>query len=198
MVNQDLILGYKKCSIDNCNGKSISLGWCNRHYQRNYKHGSPHYFVQKTVVTPKTRSLYNIWRTMIKRCHNPQDKDYAKYGGRGIKVCDRWRYSLDNFVEDMNPRPSLKHSIDRINNDGNYEPNNCRWATILEQAYNKRMLKTNTTGVKGVSYIKKSKVYYATVTVNKKTIYLGSYKTVEEAKIARLAGELQYYGRHVS
>lgn len=82
---------------------------------------------------------YNTWARLIDRCTNPNFPKYNDYGGRGIGVCDRWRYSFENFYEDMGPRPSNKHSIDRYpNNDGNYEPPNCRWATNDEQQRNKR------------------------------------------------------------
>jgi hypothetical protein len=71
---------------------------------------------------------------MRRRCTNPNNADWKQYGGRGIKVCDRWIESFDNFLADMGPRPSPKHSIGRFpNNDGNYEPRNCRWATAAEQ-----------------------------------------------------------------
>lgn len=82
--------------------------------------------------------VYAIWTCMKGRCHNPKSKRFYDYGGRGIKVCERWYNSFENFLEDMGDRPSREHSVERRDNNGDYEPNNCYWATKLIQANNKR------------------------------------------------------------
>lgn len=88
----------------------------------------------------KKTSEYFCWRQMIERCHRQTHKMFHYYGGRGISVCDRWRLKngFSNFIDDMGVRPSPNHSIDRINNDGNYCVANCRWATKSEQSNNTR------------------------------------------------------------
>lgn len=79
---------------------------------------------------------YRAWRNMRDRCLNPKHPRYLRYGGRGINVCDRWLNSFESFLADLGPAPSPRHTVDRRNNDGHYEPDNCRWATYKEQANN--------------------------------------------------------------
>ena len=112
---------------------------------------------------------YGPWREMRKRCLNPQAYRYPNYGGRGIRICERWD-SFANFLADMGPRPSLRHSIERVDNDGNYEPSNCVWADQRTQCRNKRSTKLTqqdvdamrTAHAQGVSYRSLAKQYGVT------------------------------------
>lgn len=115
-------------------GNTVSCGCHTRRRLRdatfNIKHGE----ASGTRPTPE----YTCWKGMKKRCVNPNFIDFEHYGGRGIKVCERWIDSYDNFLSDMGRKPSAAHSIDRINVNGNYEPSNCRWATQSQQNGNRR------------------------------------------------------------
>lgn len=89
------------------------------------------------TIGHKPTPEYRAWAQMMTRCNNPNADKYAYYGGRGIKVCDRWQ-KFENFLADMGVKPSKGHSVERKNNDGDYCPENCRWATKKEQSSNRR------------------------------------------------------------
>ena len=129
---------------------------------------------------------------MRQRCLNKKDKNYFRYGGRGISICERWN-DVTTFVTDMGLRPTAKHSIDRIDNNGNYEPDNCRWATTVQQARNQHIRKDNKSGTKGVSWDKKANKWIALISTSKKRLYLGSFETLSEATKVRLDAEKEHW-----
>lgn len=142
-------------------------------------HCSPRPKVTHRMTETKT---YRIWSAMKSRCSNPNHSDYHLYGGRGVKVCERWQSSFEAFLEDMGVKPEGL-SIDRINSDGNYEPGNCRWATDEEQGQNtRRCIKIELAGVSYPSLAALCRAYSLSYSKAKQLLRKG----VEPEQIARM------------
>ena len=124
--------------------------------------------------------LYSTWNNMMRRCNNIRRKDYKNYGGRGISVCERW-HNIENFIEDMYPSFEEGLTLDRINVEGNYEPDNCRWIDRNTQAQNTRKLKsTNTSGYRGISWHKRVGKWIVRIQISNKNKHLGCFTNPED------------------
>ena len=121
--------------------------------------------------------LYNTWYKIKQRCFDETNHAYKNYGGRGITMCNEWKNSFETFVKDMGERPKGA-SVDRIDNQGNYEPSNCRWATKAEQSRNRRVYSTSKTGYSG---IRETKAGTFQVRTRNDRVVLGCFETLEEA-----------------
>jgi len=137
----------------------------------------------------KQTRMYRTWGSMKSRCLNKNHKSYKHYGDRGIKVCKRWMNSFENFVDDMGDRPDGM-SIERIDNEGGYEPKSCKWATSKEQSLNKRLYtqkkrrKNIKCKYKGAYWNEKEQKFRARIRFKGKTIELGRFDDEEKAAIA--------------
>ena len=161
-----------KAQVQNINRETTISCGCYLKKKR-IKHGLSH------------TKLYTIWKGIKKRTLSPQHKQYYDYGGRGITICDDWKNDFMSFYNwAMSNGYSDELSIDRIDNDGNYEPSNCRWTTSIIQNRNQRVSKNNTSGYKGVHFDKKLGKYIARICVNSNRKSLGCFTTPEEAGIA--------------
>ena len=128
----------------------------------------------------RSHRLYKTWLGMKHRCYNEKNKDYRNYGGRGIQICERW-LDINNFIEDMYPDYKEGLTLDRIDVNGNYEPDNCRWTTKETQQRNTRdICKNNTSGYRGVSWKKRRNNWVVQIMVENKKIHLGYHQTALE------------------
>jgi hypothetical protein len=127
----------KICSIEGCENIAYRRGWCRAHYARYLRHGNPNFYVKEQHGMGTTK-LYRVWAAIVQRVTNPKNKFYHRYGGRGIEICREWRKSFMAFYRwSMANGYQEGLTIDRNNNNGNYEPENCRWVTQAVNNENK-------------------------------------------------------------
>ncbi len=179
----------RECSIQNCKGQHEAKGYCQKHYNRLVKHGSATYepFDHRT-----SHKLYSTYKGMKSRCYNRNNVYYSYYGGRGITVCDRWLGAdgFPNFVEDMGDRPD-GFTLDRVDNDRGYSPDNCRWVDRTTQQINQRLSVKNSSGVKGVHLYKATGRWSAYIDFRGKREHVGYFPSKEEAIAARMRAEIE-------
>lgn len=151
----------------------------------NYKHGAKKN--GKVIM-----SEYYSWQGMRARCLNPNHSRYEDYGGRGIAICEEWD-DFEVFLADMGEKPTKNHSIERLDVDGNYTPENCVWADDVTQARNKRKSSNNKSGFVGVGWNKASRKWRSRINVEGKTILLGYFESKNDAIKARKDAESKYW-----
>ena len=128
--------------------------------------------------------MYRVYHNMLIRCTDEKSKDFTKYGGRGITVCERWRENFINFFEDMSPTYVVGLTLDRINVNGNYEPSNCRWVTVQQNNMNTRGNINASSKYKGVSFHKSASKWQASIKKDGRQRYLGLFPTEKQAALA--------------
>lgn len=182
------------CNINDCSNKAHARRMCSAHIRRQRlgqdmeKPVQSHKFGENRGKNP----LYSVHQAMRRRCYNPNSDHYKYYGARGIKVCDRWLgpSGFAHFAEDMGNKPEGM-TIDRIDNDGDYTPDNCRWATRSTQQINQRINSVNTSGYKGVHYMKSIDRWVAYIDYKGKRTNIGSFKDKSDAVAARKDAEIE-------
>lgn len=183
----------RTCSINGCNGEHVARGWCGMHYARWRTHGNPLKSNRGLISHGDRRKssphfyLYNLWHAVRSRC-KPGGKDYKHYSSRGIRVYSLWERDYPAFkrwiLENIGERPSPKHSIDRMDNDGNYEPGNLRWATQRVQVFNQRGRPVARSGYRYAYHIPNTPGKWVSVVAGE---YLGTFPSPAKASAVGLA-----------
>jgi hypothetical protein len=138
--------------------------------------------------------VYLVWKTMIRRCHVKSSKGYPNYGARGISVCPAWRSSFETFILDMGERPE-GHSLERLDNNGDYCPENCVWADRAQQSINRRKFKSNSSGHVGVYSNKSKNKWFAGIGAGGRFIRSELFDSFEDAVAKRKEYEMMYFGK---
>lgn len=191
-----------RCKVNGCQNKGVlnksgsrtfPQGYCGMHYQRLKHHGNA-LFTKKPIDGRSTHSLYSIWSNMKTRCYNEKSINFKHYGGKGIRMSDRWlngengKSGFACFVDDVGERPSPKHTIDRINSEGDYTKFNTRWADRHKQAANRKGVNK----IAGVRWDKGRGKWAADITVNGHYYFLGRFAEYKTAVKARKQAEIRY------
>lgn len=185
---------YKTCTVVWCTRKYYANKFCALHYRRDKKSldlDIP--IVHATRHGQSNSATYRTWAAMKQRCTNSNVTNYRHYGKKGIKVCSKWLNSFQHFVDDMGEKPSARHSLDRIDNKGDYSPENCRWAISQQQVINRGLSRNNSSGRKGVCWDKRTRSYAVSIGLNYKSIHLGRFKEYEKAIEMRDLAEKKYF-----
>lgn len=188
------------CEVAGCESAVHAKGYCNKHYLRWWRRGcsdKPRQMQKNNESHGYSRTpTYASWCKMWQRCLNINNEHFDKYGGRGISVCERWR-SFIAFLNDMGEKPD-GCSLVRVDNDGDYCPENCIWGTPKQRARqrdrNTGVRRNNSSGVNGVSFCKKDGLWRARITVDGYNKSMGYFDSLEEAAEARKIAEVCYWG----